>query len=621
MRRIGAIVFSGILLGASLGKANAEVADAAWQEMVAAEELIHALGPALGGLARSLEHGALPDGKTRSLFAGEVVVRDLAAAGPVRQLGERKLWRFSIPPSESERQQSAAEISLWTRLLADSESLGDASFKVARGRFSDPLRSRFAVDLVFAAKARRRGRIASYSGSVSTEWAQQDSPDGTSGEWRIVSWQSGALEVVESAGPFFEEALDRAVPDPRTRRELRRSRHEELALAKLRDPAKFRNPHRHFFVGSQDRHPGIAVADVDGDSIDDIYVMARWGANQLLLGQADGTFREAAGSFGLAIADHSSAAVFADFDNDGDADLFLGRTMVPSLYLENRGGVFVDRSETALPGGLPSLVSSVNAVDADGDGLLDIYVSTYAAQMLVFDLKIYQAQNPGMVSPPRLLEEFLPPDQAAQLSQHIRTRGAHIYMSLPGPPNVLLLNKGDHFVVSADELIASYRNTYQATWSDYDRDGDADVYLAHDFAPNQLLRNEGGGRFVDVTEATGTADVGFGMGVSWADYDRDGSQDLYVSNMYSKAGRRVTSYFSEVDRRLIKMARGNTLFRNRGDTFEQVSGLDEDSLHVEKAGWSWGGQFVDLDNDAHLDIYVTSGYYSAPREVAIAVDT
>jgi hypothetical protein len=67
------------------------------------------------------------------------------------------------------------------------------------------------------------------------------------------------------------------------------------------------------------------------------------------------------------------------------------------------------------------------------------------------------------------------------------------------------------------------------------------------------------------------------------------------------------------------MARGNSLFRNRGEgRFEKVSGLEPPSLQVERAGWSWGGQFVDVDNDGRLDLYAASGMYTAPAEFAIA---
>ena len=123
-----------------------------------------------------------------------------------------------------------------------------------------------------------------------------------------------------------------------------------------------------------------------------------------------------------------------------------------------------------------------------------------------------------------------------------------------------------------------------------------------------------------MTEASGTSDYGFGMGVSWRDYDNDGWPDLYVPNMYSKAGTRITASIDGLDQRMQKGAVGNSLLRNRGVDFERSSG-GEGGQAVERAGWSWGGQFADFDNDGREDLYVASGYYSAPDEVAIDRDT
>jgi hypothetical protein len=190
-----------------------------------------------------------------------------------------------------------------------------------------------------------------------------------------------------------------------------------------------------------------------------------------------------------------------------------------------------------------------------------------------------------------------------------------------GPPNVLLKNQGGgRFVRVRDNGLNLFKNSYQATWADYDNDGDVDLYVANDFAPNNLYRNDGVDGFSDVTEETGTADVGFGMGASWGDFDEDGLQDLYVTNMHSSAGLRITAQLDEAAPNLQRLARGNTLFRNDPDGFEHVSSLEPPGLLVESAGWGWGGQFVDLDNDSDLDIYALSGYYTAPWQVGLPID-
>jgi hypothetical protein len=114
--------------------------------------------------------------------------------------------------------------------------------------------------------------------------------------------------------------------------------------------------------------------------------------------------------------------------------------------------------------------------------------------------------------------------------------------------------------------------------------------------------------------------MGFGMGAAWGDYDLDGRQDLYVSNMYSKAGLRIVEHFGQLDERFRRSADGNRLYRNTGDRLQLASANEGAGLKVHKAGWSWGGQFMDFNNDRFPDIYVTSGYFTAPEKFATEKD-
>ena len=91
--------------------------------------------------------------------------------------------------------------------------------------------------------------------------------------------------------------------------------------------------------------------------------------------------------------------------------------------------------------------------------------------------------------------------------------------------------------------------------------------------------------------------------------------------MFSKAGRRITAQVPGLNPIFAEMARGNSLFHNNGDRFEKVSGSHAPALTVELAGWSWGSQFVDVDNDSYLDVFALSGYYTAPKQIAIPRDT
>ena len=108
------------------------------------------------------------------------------------------------------------------------------------------------------------------------------------------------------------------------------------------------------------------------------------------------------------------------------------------------------------------------------------------------------------------------------------------------------------------------------------------------------------------------------MGATWGDFDLDKDFDLYASNMFSKAGTRITQQIEGLDDRFFLMAEGNRLFRNDGPTFELLSHGKEEG--AGKAGWSWGGQFADFNNDGRPDLYVCSGFFTAPDKYASTID-
>ena len=354
-----------------------------------------------------------------------------------------------------------------------------------------------------------------------------------------------------------------------------------------------------------------------------LYITVRMGNNLLLENQGDGTFVEAARGYNLHFTGHCTCALFADFDNDGDPDLFLGRSLRPSLYFEKREGRFVSDPTANV---LPMLVVSASAADFDGDGLLDLYLCTYRPATIVAATSP-SGGDAGTLE--RWPDHFYPPEMAAEYYRRHKASTEGKEVAFPdlldqiGPPNVLLANRGGGRFEPAPEnaQLGLWRNTLQATWADYDRDGDPDLYLANDWAADNLFRNDGADGFQDVTEEAGLTMYGFSMGASWGDYDGDGLQDLYVSNMYSKAGRRVTSRVPGIAETFKQAAGGNYLYRQTdGGTFALASAANSPSAPVAKAGWSWGGQFADFDNDTDLDLYVLSGYFSAPPPVSSDLD-
>ena len=446
------------------------------------------------------------------------------------------------------------------------------------------------------------------------EWTRNsDEADGSA--WQITQWKLIDFTSMESSGLLFRDVLAEVIHDPYLLARSTASKHTELT-SHLMAGKEYRFPpgetYPLFFPDVTLEHPGIAVVDIDSDGLDDLYVAMQHRENLLFRNKGDGTFEEVAARYGLNILGDSTSAIFADFDNDGDPDLFLGRARRPSMYLVNQNGKFVDKTAQSITTGLPALVSSISAADYNNDGLLDIYLCTYSP--------IEESNRFQVANKPMWIDLFLTPEQGKEVIK--RNQSSHRFMDRAGPPNLLLQNigKGRFIKPPENDQLELWRMSFQAAWNDFDLDGDQDLYVANDYGPDNFFRNDGPDGFQDITSESGLTEMGFGMGIAWGDYDNDGLEDIYVSNMYSKAGQRITSQVAGLDPRIREMAQGNFLYRHEGDKFSLVSGPAENDLHVAKSGWSWGGQFLDFNNDGFRDIYATSGNYTAPADVAIDVD-
>ena len=335
-------------------------------------------------------------------------------------------------------------------------------------------------------------------------------------------------------------------------------------------------------------HHGLAVGDVDGDGREDLYLCRPGGLpNQLLLHAAPGRFVDASSGSGVDLLDYSSSALLADFDGDADLDLVVA-TGSGLVFFENRAGAGPERPRFERRLWIErSLATSIAAADVDGDGDLDLFACSYLSPY----------EKDGLPVPYHDAEN--------------------------GEANQLLCNEGDWSFV--DVTVESgldennRRFSLAASFEDFDDDGDPDLYVANDFGRNNLYRNDGwrareGGRFRDVAQELGAEDIAAGMGVTWGDFDRDGWVDLYVTNMHSPAGSRITSRTEFRGNAAAasmgayrRHARGNTLLRNvEGRRFEDVSLV----RGAEFGRWGWGAIFVDFDNDGALDLFAPNGFVS-----------
>src|SRR5215204_3092481 len=322
---------------------------------------------------------------------------------------------------------------------------------------------------------------------------------------------------------------------------------------------------------------GAAAADFNGDGWQDLFVTAP-SRNYLYLNDGAGRFRDASEETGVRSLATGVAPLVFDYDNDGDSDLFISNVGAQVL-LENRlkqdGKLqFTDASLESGVGGVQAVGFSAVAGDVNGDGLLDVYVTSYNRYGQVTPDSWFRATN--------------------------------------GTPNLLFVNRGrGEFREEAKKWgLDDSRWSYAAQFADLDGDGRQDLYVANDFGEKAMYINRGE-RFVDEAKERGVLDPGNGMGVSFGDYNNDGRLDLHASNMSSTAGNRIlTRLFPNSgpqDNVLKKLAAGNNLFENLGDgKFKDVTA----EVGGFSGGWAWGGGFIDFDNDGWEDIYTPNGFIS-----------
>ena len=376
------------------------------------------------------------------------------------------------------------------------------------------------------------------------------------------------FETIISEGPWFHDATNTVLgKNPRFKPQvLHGINHWAQRITRIGDL-------------SLTGHHGLAIGDVNGDGLEDLYVCDGGSLpNQLYLQQPDGTAKEVALDWGVAWLEDSRSALFIDLDNDGDQDLVVA-TIAMIAFAEN-----LDNQAFKLRGGFPGAPYpfSMSATDFDRDGDLDIYTCIYGA---------------GDQPTKRGFEASSPtPFNDAE----------------NGGRNVLLSNLGDfQFADVTREVGLDQNNTrwsFSASWEDYDRDGDPDLYVANDFGRNCLYQNNNG-QFSNIAKKAGVEDMAAGMSVSWGDSNRDGAPDLLIGNMFSSAGQRV-SFQRNYQAGKKRMARGNTLFTASKDGFRDAS----IASGITNGGWAWSSGFADLNNDGWQDLVVANGYLSNSRD-------
>lgn len=331
---------------------------------------------------------------------------------------------------------------------------------------------------------------------------------------------------------------------------------------------------------------GLGLIDFDNDGDVDIYFLngaplpgasipAGPPRNVLYRNNGNGTFTDVAGPSGAGLTNYSVGCAVADYDNDGDEDVFVTNYGSHTLLRNDGSGTFSDTTAGAglakASHGADNVGAGCAFLDYDRDGWVDLYVGNY----LSFD--------PGNFKP-------------------CTRMGVPVYCDpriYPPLPDRLYRNQGDGTFqdVSDASGIGRYRGyTMGVVCSDFDGDGWTDIFVGNDSMGNFLFRNCGNGTFREMGALAGVAYDLYGdeqgtMGVNAGDFDRDGLFDLFV-----------TTYQNQV----------NTLYRNFSDRsgkfyFQDVTlatGAGTGSLPKV----TWGCGLVDFDNDGQLELFAAAGH-------------
>ncbi len=338
------------------------------------------------------------------------------------------------------------------------------------------------------------------------------------------------------------------------------------------DPRMWGERFRELTLGAVET--GVAVADFNRDGLLDIYAVSKNGPCALYVQTVDFQFYDVALPAGVAIADGFSSntgATAVDINQDGAMDLYVCRYDAPNLLFVNNGdGTFTERAKDY---GLDVKDASVHATfaDYDRDGFLDCYLVT---NILDFS------------------------------------------KSPQGRRDFLFRNDGrGHFIdVTAKAGIWGLTQGHTAIWLDFNHDGWPDLYVANDFeTPDRLYLNKGDGTFADVVDERLPHVTYFSMGADAGDINNDGRLDFIITDMRDRRHREFMTGMEEIGRGLWEIERvselipqymWNAVYVNTGtDRFAEAAHL----TGLAATGWTWSARLGDLDNDGHLDAFLTAG--------------
>ena len=379
---------------------------------------------------------------------------------------------------------------------------------------------------------------------------------------------------------------------------------------------------------------GVAVGDIDGDGLPDLYFSSNLGPNRLYRNKGSYAFEDVTERAGVAAAGGWKTGVtMADVNGDGHVDIYVSAVSYLTmrghnvLYINDGDGTFTDRTKEY---GLEHVGYSTQAAffDYDCDGDLDVYLLNHSTHTERRIGARVPRETPNVAAGDRLFRNDPSPAGSGQAPSRAGSGQVRRFVDVSAQAGI---HDSDHGVEGFGLGVVV---------SDLNLDGCPDLYVANDFQENDFLyMNNCDGTFTEsITKATGHTSR-FSMGVDAADFDNDGRPDVFVADMLPEREDVLKTSASSEGFNLfnLRLRAGyhaqyprNTLQLNRGarspagsrspaqvPRSAQVPWFSEIGYlaGVFATDWSWAPLFADLDNDGRKDLFVTSGIYRRPNDL------
>ena len=367
---------------------------------------------------------------------------------------------------------------------------------------------------------------------------------------------------------------------------------------------------RHYRPNHYDHGNGVALADVDGDRRTDLYFVNQAGPNGLWRNMGDGQFADITERGGVALADRIGVtASFADLDNDGAPDLYVTNVRAGNVLFRNQGdGRFADISQES---GLDHQGHSSAALffDYDRDGQLDLFLTN-----------VGQYTERG---DPIAVIGFAPEGQAEQYHYYVGFKDAFAGHLKPErtEPSLLFRNEGENRFVDVTEEVGIKADGWSggAVPLDANEDGWSDLYVLNMQGHDQYYENDRGQRFIDKSLAVFPRTPWGAMSAQILDFDNDGHQDLYITDMHSDMSEDIGPEREKLKSRMQwtesflrsggRSIYGNAFYHRQADgTYAEIS----DSIGAENY-WPWGLSAGDLNADGYEDVFIAASMNYAFR--------